>query len=291
MNMETIFDKDTALVLEGGGMRGIYTCGILDYFLDHGIEFPAVYGVSAGSCHAMSYLSKQRGRAFRVGTEHLDNWRYCSVRSMLFTGDLFGAKFCYETIPDEIDPYDYETYANNPTKMYAVCSNLETGKAEYIPVEDAKRDIIYVRASSSLPLVSRTVKTPHGKLLDGGMCDSIPIRHALENHKRCVVVLTQPEGFVKQPSSSVKAIRLRYAKYPKFVAAAEQRHIDYNESLAAVNAAVADGRALVIRPREAAGFARIEKDKEKLIRLYERGLEDAEMSGIEAFLRNCSTNI
>ena len=273
-----------SLVLEGGGMRGIYTCGVLDYFMDAGIKFPRVYGVSAGAGHSMSYISWQRGRAARVGIEYVDNWRYCSKRSLILTGDLFGAEFIYKTIPSKLDLFDYDGFNNSEMKLIAVCSDIETGKPVYVPIEDAARDIIYVRASSSLPLVSRIVKTPRGKFLDGGMYDSIPVRHALSENDRAVVVLTQPAGFVKQPSSSLKLIKKLYRKYPKFVEAAEHRHEDYNASLAFLDAAQNDGRAFVIRPSAPIGFERVEKDKTKLCSLYEMGYNDAKSSGIEQFL-------
>ncbi len=274
----------TSLVLEGGGMRGVYTCGVLDYFMDNGITFPKIYAVSAGSGHVMSYLSNQRGRAVRVGTEYVNDWRYCSMRSLILTGNLFGAKYIYETIPDKIDPYDYAAFNNSNMKLYAVCSNVETGKAEYIPINDAKRDILYVRASSSLPLVSRIVKTPRGKFLDGGICDSIPVRRAFEENHRAVVVLTQPSGFKKEPSSSQKMIEKRYRKYPQFVKAAARRHENYNESLDFIEQGIRDGKILAIRPSAPVGFERIEKDKTKLLALYERGYSDAKASGVEAFL-------
>ena len=274
----------TALLLEGGGMRGVYTCGVLDYFMDSGIKFPKIYGVSAGAGHAMSYVSSQRGRAARVGTEYVNDWRYCSVRSLIFTGDMFGAKFVYETIPDKIDFFDYDAFNNSAMKLTTVCTDLESGKPIYIPIEDAKRDMMYVRASSSLPLISRTVKTPRGKLLDGGCSDSIPIRHALSENDRVVAVLTQPAGFVKEPSSTIKALKLRYSKYPKFIAANEHRHEVYNASLAFLENAENEGKAFVIRPTEPAGFGRIEKDKSKLKWLYELGYNNAKESGIEKFL-------
>ncbi len=274
----------TALLLEGGGMRGVYTCGVLDYFIDCGIKFPKIYAVSAGAGHAMSYISWQRGRAARVGTEYVDNWRYCSIRSLLLTGDMFGAKYVYETIPQKIDTFDYDAFNNSEMRLIAVCTDIESGEPIYVPIEDAKRDMMYVRASSSLPLISRTVKTPRGKLLDGGCSDSIPIRHALSENDRVVAVLTQPAGFVKEPSSSIKALKLRYSKYPKFIAANEHRHEDYNASLAILEKAERDGNAFVIRPTEPAGFGRIEKDKAKLRWLYELGYNNAKQSGIEKFL-------
>ena len=274
----------TSLVLEGGGMRGVYTCGVLDYFMDNGIKFPKIYAVSAGAGHSMSYVSNQRGRALRVGTEYISDWRYCSMRSLLLTGNLFGAKFIYEDIPAKYDYYDYGAFNNSDMKLFAVCTNVETGKAEYIPINDALKDIIYVRASSSLPLISRIVKTPKGKFLDGGCSDSIPIKHALSESDRAVAVLTQPAGFVKKPTSSIKALKLRYSKYPEFVKANENRHLTYNDSVSYLEKAERDGRALIIRPSAPAGFDRIEKDKEKLLPLYDTGYNDAKNSGIEKFL-------
>lgn len=274
----------TSLVLEGGGMRGVYTCGVLDYFMDKGIKFPKIYAVSAGAGHSMSYVSNQRGRAVRVGTSYIDNWRYCSMKSLILTGDLFGAKYIYETIPSKIDFFDYDAFDNSDIKLIAVCSNIETGEAEYIPIDNSREDIKYVRASSSLPLLSRIVRTPRGKFLDGGCCDSIPIRRALSENDRAVAVLTQPKGFVKEPSSNIKAIKFRYARYPKFVEANSNRHNDYNESLSYLDNSEKDGRALIIRPSAPIGFERIEKDKTKLMGLYEMGYNDAKASGIENFL-------
>ncbi len=276
-----------SLVLEGGGMRGIYTCGVLDYFMDMGIKFPKVYGVSAGAGHAMSYVSWQRGRAARVGIEYIDNWRYCSRRSMLLTGGMFGVKFIYETIPAKLDLFDYDTFNNSEMKLIAVCSNIETGKAEYIPVNDARKDMRYVYASGSLPLVSKIVKTPYGKLLDGGTCDSIPVRHALTESDFCVAVLTQPEGFVKKPTEAMSLIKLRYKKYPKFIEANATRHERYNESLAFVEKEEKAGRVLSIRPSCPIDVSRIEKDKSKLRKLYELGYSDAKNSGILNFLEKC----
>ena len=169
-----------SLVLEGGGMRGIYTCGVLDYFMDKGIKFPIIYAVSAGAGHSMSYVSWQRGRAARVGTKYVHDWRYCSKRSLFLTGNMFGKKFVYDTIPKKLDLFDYEAFKSSEMKLIAVSSNLETGNPEYIPVEDAEKDMKYVISSSSLPLISRIQRTPRGKFLDGGCCDSIPVRHALE---------------------------------------------------------------------------------------------------------------
>ncbi len=274
-----------SLVLEGGGMRGIYTCGVLDYFMDKGIKFPDIYAVSAGAGHGMSYVSNQRGRAVDVGTSYIGNWRYMSKRSLILTGNLFGKKFIYETIPAKLNPFDYEAFNNSGMTLHATVASLETGEAEYIPIKDAVDDMKYVIASSSLPLVSRIQKTPRGKFLDGGCADSIPVRKALSESDRAVVVLTQPEGFKKEPSSSQKYIAALYKRYPRFVETCEKRHENYNESLDIIDREVKSGRVLCIRPSEKLGVDRIEKDRSKLMKLYELGYRDAESSGIESFLK------
>lgn len=276
----------TNLVLEGGAMRGIYTCGVLDYFMDNGIEFPKIFGVSAGSGHSMSYVSGQRGRAYRVGVGYLNDYRYCSFRSLILTGNFFGADFIYRKIPAELDFFDYKAFDESNMKLIAVCTNIKTGLAEYIPIEKSREDIIYVRASSSLPLLSRIVKTPKGDFLDGGICDSIPVRHALECSDKVVCVLTQPEGFVKSPSTNVGAVNFVYRKYPEFIEAYKNRHINYNESIAAAELAAKEGKVFIIRPSKPLGFERVEKDRTTLEKTYELGYNDAKESGIEKFLSN-----
>lgn len=273
-----------SLVLEGGGMRGIYTCGVLDYFMDTGIRIPDIYAVSAGAGHSMSYVSNQRGRAARVGIEYVNDWRYCSKRSLFLTGNMFGRQFIYYTIPGRLDRFDYDAFKNSDIKLNAVVSNVETGEAEYIHVADAHCDMQYIVASSSLPLISKIQKTPRGKYLDGGCTDSIPIRHALSVSDYAVAVLTQPQGFTKKPSGSQKYIAAMYGRYKSFVKANELRHVNYNESLAVIEDEMANGRVFCIRPSDALGVERIEKDKPRLWALYELGYNDAKNSGIEAFL-------
>ena len=184
------------LVLEGGGMKGIYTAGALDFFLDKGIEFSSVYGVSAGACHMCSYLSKQRGRARDISLDYLHTKEYCGLRSLLTTGDLFNAKVCYELIPDYLNPYDYEAFERYEGKAYAVVTNIVTGCPEYMRIRDARKDIICVRASASLPLVSRNVQIGGNLYLDGGMSDSIPIgKSIMDGNQKNVVIMTKEEGF------------------------------------------------------------------------------------------------
>lgn len=257
-------------------MRGMYTAGVLEWFLENNIEFANCYGVSAGVCHLCSYLSKQRGRAYRVGVNYLQDKHYCGAYSLVTTGDLFGVKMCYDEIPNKLDPYDYEAFSRYPGKAYAVATNIKTGKAEYLRLRDMHRDIIAVRASSSLPLVSRNVKIGNEYYLDGGISDSIPIQKSiLSGNRRNIVVLTKEEGYRRGPSSHLELIKVRYARYPKVYELMKNRHIEYNDTLDYLNRQVKNGQAFVIRPKSSSGIGRIEKDADKLRRLYDEGYQDA----------------
>ncbi len=265
------------LVLEGGGMKGIYTSGVLDFFMDKGIDFAACYGVSAGACSMCSFASKQRGRAYHVNVDYLNDKDYCSVYSLLKTGDLFGVQMCYHRIPDELYPYDYETFNNYQGVLYSVVTNIETGEAEYIPIEDMKEDIDAIRASASLPLVSRNVEFRGKYYLDGGISDAIPIRRSIEDgHEKNVVILTKETGYRRKPSSMLSLMKLKYKKYPKVYELMKNRHIAYNATLDYLEEQERAGRAYVIRPETKSDVGRIEKDERKLKALYEQGLTDGE---------------
>lgn len=264
------------LVLEGGGMRGIYTAGVLDYFLEQGLEFTDNYGVSAGAVMLCSYISKQKGRSLRVYVDYMNDKRYCSVRSLLTTGDLFGAKFCYDEIPNRLAPFDYKTYEAFPGHAYAVVTNVRTGEPEYLPMKEMHTDIQAVRASASMPLVSRTVKINGEKYLDGGIADAIPLRRSIaDGNTKNVVVLTKEVGYQRKRTSAGLLLRLRYPHRPKMVGRMLHRHEDYNETLAFLAEEAAAGRAFVIRPQKKSEVGRVEKDPEKLKALYQEGYEDA----------------
>ncbi len=265
------------LVLEGGGMKGIYTAGVLDFFLDKGIMFSNIYGVSAGACHMASYVARQRGRARDISLDYLESKKYCSVQSVLTTGDLFNVKTAYDLIPNYLNPMDYETYRRFPGKVYAVVTNIVTGKPEYLRVKDGKSDIDYIRASASLPLVSRNVKIGDNLYLDGGISDAIPIRKSiLDGNRKNVVILTKEEGYVRKPTSQLPLIKLRYLKYPKVAELMAERHITYNNTLRYLEEQQENGQAFVIRPKKASDVGRIEKDAAKMQALYEEGYRDAE---------------
>ncbi len=264
------------LVLEGGGFKGVYTSGVLDFFLDKGINFSSCYGVSAGACSLCSFLSGQRGRSYHVTVDYLEDKNYCSLYSLIKTGDLFGADMCYHKIPEELYPYDYEAYEKYQGTFYSVVTNIESGQPEYIPVKDMKNEIDVVRASASLPLVSRNVSFQGKLYLDGGISDAIPLRQSIKdgNHKN-VVIMTKEVGYRRKPSSMISLIKLRYRKYPKVYELMKNRHIAYNETLDFIEEQVKKGSTFLIQPRKASEVGRIEKDRVKLKALYEEGYQEA----------------
>lgn len=270
------------LVLEGGGMKGIYTAGVLEFFLDKDIEFSSCYGVSAGACHLCSFLSKQKKRAYRVAVNYLDNKKYCGAFSLLTTGDLFGVNMCYDLIPNYLDPYDFEAFEKYEGKAYAVVTNIRTGEAEYMQLKDMHEDIQAVRASSSMPMVSRKVKIGDEYYLDGGIADSIPIaRSVSDGNEKNVVVLTKETGFRRKPESNLAILKARYAGYPKVYERMKERDKQYNDTLDYLEEMEKEGKAFIIRPKEKSEVGRVEKDKSKLDALYEEGYRDAEECYVE----------
>ncbi|MGN0167534.1 MAG: patatin family protein [Acetatifactor sp.] len=264
------------LVLEGGGMKGVYTAGVLDFFLDKEIEFSSVYGVSAGACSMCSFLSKQRGRALDVNVDYLDTKKYCSLRSLLTSGDLFNVDMCYHLIPDYLYPYDNETFEKYEGKAYSVATDIVSGRPEYFRIRDMRKDIDKIRASASLPLVSRNVKIDGRYYLDGGISDAIPLQKSvMDGNRKNVVVMTKEIGFVRKPTSQLALIQARYIRYPKVAELMAERHINYNEQVAYIERQKEQGGAFVIRPKKASSVGRVEKDVEKLKALYREGYEDA----------------
>lgn len=267
---------EAGLVVEGGGMRGVYTAGVLDYFMEKNLYFDDCYGVSAGACHISSYVSKQIGRSMKVTLDYINDKRYCSVNSLIKTGDMFGVEMLYDIIPNKLELYDYETFNKFKGNFYSVVTNCKTGKAEYIKIKDMKKDIIAVRASSSLPLLSRVVEINGEKYLDGGITDSIPIKKSIEdNHRKNVVILTRDKTYRKKKSSFSPIFKLKYRKYPNLVNAIENRYKMYNNTLDFIEEKVKTGEVFVIQPKEPVHISRVEKDKTKLKELYDKGYNDA----------------
>lgn len=278
----------TGLVLEGGGVRGIYTAGVLDVFMENAIAFDGVIGVSAGAIHGCSYLSGQKGRSIRYYRNYVKDPRFMSIRSWIKTGDVVGAEFCYHTLPDELDVYDHETFLRNGTPFYAVCTNVETGKAEYIRLTDMRGQIENLRASASLPYFSRIVELGGKKYLDGGCADPIPVGAFRDmGYGRNVVVLTRDAAYRKSPEMTWLT-RLVYRKYPAFVRTMEHRHQVYNVQLERIAQMEREGSVFVIRPESALDIGRLETDVGKVQQAYDQGRADAEkaLPALRAFLNN-----
>lgn len=267
---------DGGLILEGGGMRGLYTVGVLDFFMKKDIYFKDCIGVSAGASHGCSYLSRQPKRARKIVMRYLDTKQYASPTAMILTGDFFDKKFHTQTVPDHLVPYDYETAAQNPMNFYVVATECETGQPVYHKCSDMKKDMEWVWASGCLPMFARTVEIEGRHYLDGAVGDSIPVRHSVEmGNRKNVVVLTRDENYRKTPDKSIHMIRMKYHKYPEFVKVMENRPEAYNDTLEYIRQEEAAGRLFVIRPKTPVTVGRLEKNKEALKALYRSGYEDA----------------
>lgn len=283
-------DIKLGLVLEGGGMRGIYTAGILDEFLLNGVKVDGMVGVSAGILHGISYVSGQVGRNIRYTLKYRSNPRFMSMKSYLKTGNICETEFCYHEIPEKLYPFDYDKFAEKAAEMpvFAGCSNVETGQAEYIRIMDLRTDDIdAIRASASLPMVSEIVEYRGLKLQDGGNCDSIPVEFMMkQGFARNIVVLTRPEGYVKKDSKATRIMKLMYKDYPEYIEAAENRSIMYNGTLRLVDELEASGDAFVIKPSRDLSVGRAEKDTDKIKRMYKLGRFDAQncMSELKQFI-------
>lgn len=251
----------------------MFTAGILDVMMEHNIPFDGIIGVSAGATFGCNYKSKQIGRTLRYNKQMAENWRYCSFRSLITTGDLVGAEFAYHTLPTEIDVFDNETFEKNPTKFCLVCTDAERGVPVYhdVPAFDYE-NLEWLRASASLPIVSRPVKVGGLTLLDGGITDSIPLKHWQEvGYDRNVVILTQPLGFVKKPTKLMPLFRLFCRKYPAIIDAMARRHMMYNAQLEFLEAEMAKGNTLVLAPEAPIEIGRTEMDTEKMQKVYDDG--------------------
>lgn len=268
----------TGLVMEGGAMRGLFTIGVLDVLMEHNITFDGAMGVSAGATFGCNFKSKQIGRGLRYNLNYGKDPRYCSIQSLITTGDLYGAKFCYDEIPNKLDPFDLETYQANPMPFYVVCTNIETGKAIHWRMDTGTgKDMEYLRASASMPVVSRIVEVDGYKLLDGGIVDMIPVGSMeRRGYDKNVVILTQPLGFVKKKSGILPLVRTVLRDYPALIHAMEIRHLRYNWQTEYARKQELAGNAFVIRPPYSLGIGRTENDPEELQRVYDIGRAEME---------------
>lgn len=266
----------TGLVLEGGAHRAIYTAGVLDVLAENKIHFDGVIGVSAGAIHGCAFVSRQIGRSINYTLKYANDKRYMSFYSLITTGNMVGEQFCYHDLPDKLFPFDHETFEKSSTAFYVTCTNLQTGKAEYVRCEELRDKMPYLRASASMPFVSKISIINNVPYLDGGIADSIPVR-AFQNmgYERCVVVQTRADGYQKKPNKLTWLAYLLYRRFPRFIEAIKNRHIMYNNELADIENMRKNNQVFVIRPSKFVKISHTEKNIQILREVYELGREDA----------------
>ena len=270
-------NEKIGLVLEGGGMRGIFTAGVLDFFLEKNITVDNCVAVSAGACLGASYMSKQHKRGFNAIADHINKKEYASFYNLITTGDFFHVDYSYRRVVEEFNPFDNETYMKNPTIFQVVMTNVKTGEAEYPHVKDAVKELIYIRASASLPFLSRMVEIDGQLYLDGGVSDPIPLKKSLENgNTKNILVLTRDRKYRKKQSKLGKLSAVRYKKYPKFVELMNTRYKRYNETMEYIYDLEKKGKIFIIQPQKPLSLGRIEKNREKLEEVYRIGYKEAE---------------
>lgn len=265
-------DRKTALVLEGGGMRGVFTSGVLDAFMKHDLTFPYIVAVSAGACNGMSYVSHQPRRARISNIDYLARYKYIGLRHLVTQGCIFDRELLYDKFPNQYLPFDFDTFFSSPMTFEMVTTNCLTGQPMYLSERHGRqRALDIVRASSSLPYVSKIVDVDGIPMLDGGIVDSIPLQHAIDmGHPTNVLVLTRNRGY-RNTGKDMKIPRFIYRKYPRLRVALSRRLAAYNAQLEYVERMEDEGRVICIRPERPMEVDRIEKDIAKLERLYEEG--------------------
>lgn len=277
-----------AMVLEGGSFRCQFTAGVLDVFMENGVEVSACYGVSAGALSGLNYKSRQIGRANRVNLAFCNDSRYMGAKSFATSGSVVGYDFLLNDIQDRLDPFDNDAFEKNPMSLYAVATDVVFGTPAYLPVENAVLDVDALRATTSLPLMTQPVEMGDAIYLDGGVADSVPVEHALEDagFDRAIVVLTQDRTYKKGPYEFLAAAHARYAAYPYLLEALENRHERYNEQREHIWEYERQGRALVIAPPQPVEVGHIEHDPAKLLVLYIQGRQEGKrrLDEVRAFI-------
>lgn len=270
--------ESTSLILEGGGMRGVYTAGVLDLLLDKDIDIKYCIGVSAGACNCVSYISKQKKRNYRVNINYINDKRYLSFNNLIKTGSAFGMDMLFDIIPNELEPFDHKSFENSGAKFIVGATNCETGEAEFYNIKDFNDGYGYeaLKASISLPLVAKIVDFDNKKLLDGGIAAPIPIQKAIDDGiEKHVVVLTQHKGYKKSKTKIMPIIKRKYKSHQGLIKAMENRYKIYNETLEQLDKLEEEGKCFVIRPSSPLDVSRFERDKNKLEAIYNKGYEDA----------------
>lgn len=265
--------QKVGLVLEGGGMRGMYTSGVIDVLMEHGIRFDGAVGVSAGACFGVNIKSGQIGRAVRYQLAMAGNKKYMGLRSLLLTGNLVNADYAYHVVPREIDIFDTEAFSRDPMEFVVVCTDVHTGKPVYHKLDPIDYDELeWIRASASLPLVAQPVHVDGMDLLDGGLSDSIPLRFMQERgYQHNVVVLTQPLGYRKPKAGNLWAMKWSTRKFPVVLDCLRRRPDVYNSQLDYAIAEGKNGSTLIIAPHEKLDIGRLEMDRTKILKIYHAG--------------------
>lgn len=254
-------------------MRGLYTAGVIDVMMENGIEFDGAIGVSAGAAFGCNYKSRQIGRVIRYNKRFAHEKRFCSLSSLIKTGDLYGADFCYRLLPDVLDPFDTYTYEHNPMAFYVVCTDMDTGEPIYHRCDSGNsEDITWMRASASMPIASKPVRIGGRRLLDGGISDSVPIRYfQRKGYGRNVIILTQPKGYRKKKLGILPLLRLRYPENRRMVDALARRHEVYNETLDYISEQEKKGTVFAVRPACPLNIGSTEHDTSEMERVYQEG--------------------
>ena len=278
----------TCLVLEGGAKRGIYTAGVLDVLLENNIITDGVIGVSAGAIHGCGYVSRQIGRGIRYNLKYNNDYRFMSFKSWLKTGNMVDTEFAYHELPEKLDIFDNQTFKKSATKFYVTCTNLKTGKAEYILCPDMSGKYMdYLRASASMPFLSKIVEIDGNLYLDGGIADSIPLNAAFNlGYDKNIVVQTRPEGYRKKAAKFVWLTKLVYRKFPKFIAAFTNRPAIYNQELDNIKNLAEQGKIFVIKPSRFINIKHAETNPEIIKAMYNLGRDDAkkQLAALKIFL-------
>lgn len=277
--------SNTGLVLEGGGMRGVFTSGVLDAFMKHEVYFPYVVAVSAGACNGLSYMSHQPRRARWSNIDMLQKYDYISLKSLIVNGSIFDPELIYERFPNEFFPFDYDAYEKNPATFEVVTTNCRTGRAMYLTERhDHRRLTQLIRATSSLPFVAHITQVDGIPMLDGGIVDSIPILRSIDTgHQENVVVMTRNRGY-RSSEPDIKIPKFLYGEYPRLRVALSRRTAAYNKQLELVERMEDWGEIVVIRPQKPLEVGRITEDVAKLERLYEEGFQQGEQFILSAGL-------
>lgn len=271
--------ENVGLVLEGGGMRGLYTCGVLEFFMERNLYFNYIIGVSAGACNAVSYISRQKGRNKKVNIDFSNSWKYMSFRNFIKEKSFIGMNYIFDEIPNKHVRFDFETFSKASCRFLVGVTDCKTGLPMYFNKDDVSDGFYALRATSSLPFISPIVNFKGHELLDGGITDSIPIAKSInDGNNKNIIVLTRHKEYRKTPMKYASLVKIKYRKYPQLINALLNRYKKYNETLDYIEQLEMQGKAIVIRHSEPLKVGRLERNPQKLLHIYNEGYEDAKNS-------------